>query len=78
MMGDPMRVPPHQETFLVHALADGELTPFEAARLRVHLARCPICALELCDAIHLGELGERLARVDRGPFWWTIATPPRS
>ena len=60
-----MPTPPHTETGLIHALADGELTRFDASRLRSHLARCPACAKELGDLVHLEELGERLALLER-------------
>src|SRR5689334_4088161 len=36
-----------QETFRVHALHDGELSPREAEELRRHVAQCAACAAEL-------------------------------
>ena len=60
-----MRRTPHRETVLVHALADGELTPFEAARVRSHLAHCAACARELGDAVHLDDLGQRVAQLEQ-------------
>lgn len=40
-------------TPLVHALADGELPPDEAERVRDHLASCSVCQNELADVIQL-------------------------
>lgn len=73
-----MRAPPHRETGLVHALADGELGPLDASQVRSHLARCPSCARELGDALLLGELGERLASVEGSLPWCWTAKSPRS
>lgn len=40
----------------VHALADGELPPREAARARVHLARCARCRAELAFLMQLAAV----------------------
>lgn len=42
-----------ETTPLVHALADGELPPDEAERVRDHLASCAVCQNELADVIQL-------------------------
>lgn len=42
-----------ETTPLVHALADGELPPEEAERVRDHLASCSTCQNELADVIQL-------------------------
>lgn len=42
-----------ETTPLVHALADGELPPEEAERIRDHLASCSVCQNELADVIQL-------------------------
>ena len=37
----------------VHAFADGELSPAEAASFRAHLAECARCQAELNDILQL-------------------------
>jgi anti-sigma factor RsiW len=71
-----MRPATHRETALVHALADGELTQFEAARVRAHLAHCAACARELGDAVQMGDLARRLAALQRSRSWCAVRKPP--
>jgi tetratricopeptide (TPR) repeat protein len=42
----------------LHAFADGELSPDEAARFRDHLATCAACASELHELMMLEAVGE--------------------
>lgn len=47
---------------LVHALADGELLPYEAEGVRAHLGHCADCQAELADVMQLESMMAEVGR----------------
>jgi tetratricopeptide (TPR) repeat protein len=60
----------------VHAFADGELSPEEAATFREHLATCQQCQEDLDDILQLQSLGGRLAEVEAKDAPANAPAPP--
>lgn len=62
MTGERCGQPRCERSWMVHALADGELAADEVAETRRHLAECQECAAELAEVVQLAAVVAPVAR----------------